>query len=60
MAVVKAGGEEDAEPDWAAACAFPEVKLYVYERGGHLTATAQSATRAKQIVKAARTSLVRN
>jgi phosphoribosylaminoimidazole carboxylase (NCAIR synthetase) len=49
---------QNGEPDWLAACALPEVKLYLYGvRGGHLTATAASGTRAKQIVKAARMSL---
>jgi phosphoribosylaminoimidazole carboxylase (NCAIR synthetase) len=45
-AVVK---REEGEPDWAAALAFPSVKLY----RNHLTATAASATLAKQIVRAA-------
>lgn len=48
------------EPDWAAACALPEVKLHVFgRRGGFLTATATSATLAKRIVSAARTALTR-
>jgi 5-(carboxyamino)imidazole ribonucleotide synthase len=52
----RAGG--NGEPDWAAACAFPGVKLHLYGlSGGHLTATAASAARAKQIVRAARASL---
>lgn len=55
MAVVAWG---DGEPDWAAACALPGVKLHLYGgRSGHLTATATSATLAKQIVRTARTSL---
>jgi 5-(carboxyamino)imidazole ribonucleotide synthase len=42
------------EPDYAAALAFPGVKLYLYDdRRGHLIATARSATLAKQIVQAA-------
>jgi 5-(carboxyamino)imidazole ribonucleotide synthase len=45
----------DNEPDWAAACAFPEVKIHLYgDHRGHLTASAASATLAKQIVSAAR------
>jgi phosphoribosylaminoimidazole carboxylase (NCAIR synthetase) len=55
MAVLEWG---DGEPDWAAACALPGVKLHLYgERNGHLTATAASATLAKQIVRAACNSL---
>ena len=50
----------DSQPDWAAACAFPEVRLHVYGSGGHLTATAASATLAKQIVRTARASLACN
>jgi 5-(carboxyamino)imidazole ribonucleotide synthase len=46
---------EAGEPDWAAALAFPGVKLHLYgeERSGHLTATGRSATLAKQIVRTA-------
>lgn len=55
MAVLEWG---DGEPDWAAALALPGVKLHLYgERSGHLTATAASATLAKQIVRAACNSL---
>jgi phosphoribosylaminoimidazole carboxylase (NCAIR synthetase) len=51
MAVVNWG---PGEPDWAAACALPGIKLHLYDgRSGHLTATAASATLAKQIVRAA-------
>lgn len=51
MAIFAAG---ETEPDYAAALAFPGVKLYLYDdRRGHLTATAGSATLAKQIVRAA-------
>lgn len=50
MAVVKTG---EGAPDWAAALALPRVKLY----RDHLTATAASATLAKQIVLAACNSL---
>jgi phosphoribosylaminoimidazole carboxylase (NCAIR synthetase) len=47
-------GDSEGEPDWAAACALPGVKLHLYgARSGHLTATAASATLAKQIVRAA-------
>ncbi len=46
---------DEGEPDWAAALAFPSVKLHLYgDRRGHLTATAASATLAKQIGRAAR------
>ena len=49
----------DNEPDYAAALAFPGVKLYLYDdRRGHLIATAGSATLAKQIVRAARKALL--
>ncbi len=55
MAVVKS---REAELDWAAALAFPGVRLYRFRsQGGHLTATAASATLAKQIVRAARAAL---
>ena len=48
----------DAASPWASAYAFPQVKLHPYgARGGFLTATAKSATQAKQIVLAARASL---
>lgn len=58
MATLTDATGERGEPDWASACAFPEVKLHLYGgRRGHLTATAVSATRAKQIVRAARASL---
>jgi 5-(carboxyamino)imidazole ribonucleotide synthase len=46
MAVVRPG---EGAPNWAAALAFPGVKVY----RDHLTATARSATLAKQIVRAA-------
>jgi 5-(carboxyamino)imidazole ribonucleotide synthase len=53
------------EPDWVAACSRPEVKLHLYGKSearpgrkmGHLTATAESADRAEQLVRAARASL---
>lgn len=55
------------EPDWAAACAAPEVKLHLYgklaprpgRKMGHLTATADTAEEAEQIVRAARQRLLR-
>lgn len=56
---------EAGEPDWAAACAFPNVKLHLYgkheaRRGrkmGHLTARASSVDEALSLVRAARDSL---
>jgi len=56
-----AGGE----PDWAAALAFPEVKLHLYgktgprpgRKMGHLTALASDAESAIAMVRAARASL---
>jgi 5-(carboxyamino)imidazole ribonucleotide synthase len=56
-----AGGE----PDWAAACAFPEVKLHLYgklapkpgRKMGHLTAMAASSRDAARLVGAARAAL---
>jgi 5-(carboxyamino)imidazole ribonucleotide synthase len=56
---------EAGEPDWAAACSLPEVKLHLYGKSdaraarkmGHLTATAENADRAEQLVRAARASL---
>ena len=51
MAVLKC---DEAQPDWAAALALPGVKLHLYNAlSGHLTATAASATLAKQIVRTA-------
>ncbi len=55
----------NGEPDWAAACAFPEVKLHLYgklapkpgRKMGHLTAMAVSADEAAKIVRAARAAL---
>lgn len=56
---------EAGEPDWAAACAFPNVKLHLYgkheaRRGrkmGHLTARAPSVDEALHLVRAARAAL---
>jgi 5-(carboxyamino)imidazole ribonucleotide synthase len=53
------------EPDWAAACAFPEVKLHLYgktearpgRKMGHLTAMAASPGQARARVLAARDAL---
>jgi 5-(carboxyamino)imidazole ribonucleotide synthase len=53
------------EPDWAAACAFPGVKLHLYgkqqarpgRKMGHLTALADTAAEAAQVVCAAREAL---
>jgi 5-(carboxyamino)imidazole ribonucleotide synthase len=53
------------EPDWAAACEFPAVKLHLYgkreprpgRKMGHLTATAESVDEARELVLAARTAL---
>lgn len=55
----------DGEPDWAAACAFPNVKLHLYgklearpgRKMGHLTALAATAEEARQIVLQARQAL---
>jgi len=53
------------EPDWAAACRFPEVKLHLYGKAaprpgrkmGHLTALAATADEARRRVLAAREAL---
>ena len=58
-----AGGE----PDWAAACAHPEVKLHLYgkvvpkpgRKMGHLTATGRTVHEAQDRVVAARDALLR-
>jgi len=55
------------EPDWAAACRFPEVKLHLYGKAtarpgrkmGHLTALAADADEARRRVLAAREALCR-
>jgi 5-(carboxyamino)imidazole ribonucleotide synthase len=57
----------DGEPDWAAACRMPDVKLHLYGKAqprpgrkmGHLTALAATAEAAAQSVLAARDALVR-
>jgi hypothetical protein len=54
------------EPDWAAACAFPDVKLHLYGKSharpgrkmGHLTALAERTATARERVLHARMSLV--
>ena len=58
-----AGGE----PDWAAALAFPDVKLHLYgkreprpgRKMGHLTALADTAEAARELVVRARERLTR-
>lgn len=53
------------EPDWAAACRFPEVKVHLYGKAtarpgrkmGHLTALAGAPEEARRIVLAAREAL---
>lgn len=59
---------ENGEPDWAAACAFPNVKLHLYgkqsarpgRKMGHLTALAESTDEALRTVRAARDALLRH
>jgi 5-(carboxyamino)imidazole ribonucleotide synthase len=56
---------QDGEPNWPAACAFPEVKLHLYgkllprpgRKMGHLTALATSAGSASRLVCSAREAL---
>ena len=56
---------QDGEPDWAAACRFPEVKLHLYGKAaarpgrkmGHLTALASTPEEARRIVISAREAL---
>jgi 5-(carboxyamino)imidazole ribonucleotide synthase len=56
----------DGEPNWAAACRFPDVKLHLYgktqprpgRKMGHLTATARTVQEAQDIVIAARDALL--
>jgi 5-(carboxyamino)imidazole ribonucleotide synthase len=58
---------QTGEPDWAAACAFPDVKLHLYgkaaaRRGrkmGHLTALATGPEEARHLVLRAREALIR-
>jgi 5-(carboxyamino)imidazole ribonucleotide synthase len=57
----------NGEPDWAAACAMPEVKLHLYgkleprpgRKMGHLTALADTAEQAASAALAARQALMR-
>jgi 5-(carboxyamino)imidazole ribonucleotide synthase len=56
---------ENGEPDWAAACAFPNVKLHLYGKAsprpgrkmGHLTALADTPEEAARVVTVARDAL---
>ena len=56
---------ENGEPDWPAACAFPNVKLHLYGKAsprpgrkmGHLTALADSPEEAARVVTVARDAL---
>ncbi|MBS1786073.1 MAG: 5-(carboxyamino)imidazole ribonucleotide synthase [Acidobacteria bacterium] len=56
---------QGGEPNWAAACAMPEVKLHLYGKSdakpgrkmGHLTAMAATADEAARLVRAAREAL---
>jgi 5-(carboxyamino)imidazole ribonucleotide synthase len=56
---------QHGEPDWAAACAFPQVKLHLYgklvprpgRKMGHLTALADTAAAAEQLARSARAAL---
>ena len=56
----------EGEPNWAAACRFPEVKLHLYgktqpragRKMGHLTATARTVEEAQELVIAARDALL--
>ncbi len=56
----------EGEPNWAAACRFPDVKLHLYGKSaprpgrkmGHLTATARTVAEAQDIVVAARDALL--
>lgn len=59
---------QHGEPDWAAACAFPDVKLHLYgkteprpgRKMGHLTALAANSQAAALLVQQARTALTRD
>jgi 5-(carboxyamino)imidazole ribonucleotide synthase len=56
---------QQEEPDWAAALAFPDVKLHLYgkqsprpgRKMGHLTALASTTDEAARLVRSARTAL---
>jgi 5-(carboxyamino)imidazole ribonucleotide synthase len=55
----------DGEPNWAAACRFPDVKLHLYgktapragRKMGHLTAMADTPVNAARTARAARAAL---
>lgn len=57
---------QNGEPNWAAACALPNVKLHLYgkeaarpgRKMGHLTAVAESLDEAQEVVLAARKRLL--
>ena len=57
----------EGEPDWAAACRFPDVKLHLYgktapragRKMGHLTAMADTPSDAARTARAARAALTR-
>jgi 5-(carboxyamino)imidazole ribonucleotide synthase len=57
----------DGEPNWAAACTFPEVKLHLYgklmprpgRKMGHLTALSARPGAASRLVRTARAALQR-
>jgi 5-(carboxyamino)imidazole ribonucleotide synthase len=57
---------QNGEPNWGAACAFPDVKLHLYgkltpkpgRKMGHLTALAESPEKASQQVQRARAALL--
>jgi 5-(carboxyamino)imidazole ribonucleotide synthase len=57
---------QDVEPRWSEALALPDVKLHLYGKAeprvgrkmGHLTALADTADEARQVVVAAREALV--
>lgn len=65
MANLLGDGWQERPPNWAAACAFPQVKLHLYgklapragRKMGHLTALGQSRDDAVQTVLAARQAL---
>jgi len=56
----------EGEPNWAAACRFPDVKLHLYGKNeprpgrkmGHLTAIARTVAEAQDVVVAARDALL--
>ncbi len=58
---------QTGEPDWAAACAYPNVKLHLYgkqaaragRKMGHLTALASTIEEARDVVSVARGALAR-